>query len=178
MSEPQVWIGGLNNTVREFELGKFLDRVGQVEELAIRTSAKDKFAFVTFHPGVNVDNAIHELDGREFQGNTIKVTRCRKRKDHRSPKRTNGRDKRPPAPENRVYIENLPSEILREELFEVGTDYGKVISARLWDEGVGKHGILEYATESDMENAISELDNRKMEGWEPLIRAYRAPPMR
>eukprot|EP00746_Dinoflagellata_sp_MGD_P084887 gnl/MRDRNA2_/MRDRNA2_33654_c0_seq1.p1 gnl/MRDRNA2_/MRDRNA2_33654_c0~~gnl/MRDRNA2_/MRDRNA2_33654_c0_seq1.p1 ORF type:complete len:309 (+),score=51.07 gnl/MRDRNA2_/MRDRNA2_33654_c0_seq1:95-1021(+) len=76
---------------------------------------------------------------------------------------------------HRIYLENLPKEISRDELKDVGLSYGKVISTRLWDadEGDCKHGILQYETEEGVTKAIDDLDGRRMEDCDDILRVYK-----
>jgi len=60
------------------------------------------------------------------------------------------------------------------ELKDTAGSYGKVLDFRLMEGGPqnSKRGWVEFATQSEAETAVAELDDRSMAEWHLLLRAW------
>ena len=77
-----------------------------------------------------------------------------------------------------ILIYHLPLDMSAEELNEIGSDYGKACSARLWAEKHCAVGIIEYEREEDFVKAINELDGRNIHDWPMKLMCTRWPTAR
>lgn len=92
-------------------------------------------------------------------------------KPRRSPAWTKPQAPRPV----RVYLSQLPRDMEEDELQEIAAEYGKVLAHELHREGAYKCGWVEYASKSEAEAAVGELDDRRMDDWTMRLQAYLYP---
>lgn len=100
------------------------------------------------------------------------------RKDSRSPPPNRANSRKPADQGNRpvkVYLSQLPRDMEEDELMEVASEYGEVLSHSLERQGAYKFGWVTYAKKSEAETAIQELDDRQMQGWHMRLQAYMYP---
>merc|ERR1712014_310837 len=71
-----------------------------------------------------------------------------------------------------VRVENLPDDMGEQELIEYGADFGKVIHVKTWSLRGVRSGRLEFENMEDAVEAITQLDGRRVEGWDKKLRAY------
>ena len=77
-----------------------------------------------------------------------------------------------------MLIDRLPLDMTAQELNEIGSDYGKACSARLWAEKHCMVGIIEYEREEDFAKAINDLDGRNIQDWPLKLKCSRWPTAR
>lgn len=67
----------------------------------------------------------------------------------------------------------MPLDMDREELLELGDGYGKVVHSNLWVDNANScnAGVLEYDTRAEALKALSDLNDRRMDGWDKKITA-------
>merc|ERR1711879_184078 len=90
------------------------------------------------------------------------------------PKPSRRRSRSRPQPRRntvRLHVENLPRDFDSNELEEVGAEYGKVLSHRMWQEGKTNAGFIEYASSSEANKALEDLEGRRIDGWEFKLHA-------
>eukprot|EP00746_Dinoflagellata_sp_MGD_P154531 gnl/MRDRNA2_/MRDRNA2_84870_c0_seq1.p1 gnl/MRDRNA2_/MRDRNA2_84870_c0~~gnl/MRDRNA2_/MRDRNA2_84870_c0_seq1.p1 ORF type:complete len:466 (+),score=89.11 gnl/MRDRNA2_/MRDRNA2_84870_c0_seq1:74-1399(+) len=183
--EVRIWVGGLPKDITNRELDREFGRFGDMQDVFIRNSKHDAFAFVQYARQSQADAAIREMDQSKCFGARIKVNSAnvdpkgraegerhdRSRSRHRSAERQCSLEKQ--ATKNIVLIKNLPDDMKPEELEDVCGDFGKVFSAKLWDtdDGECKDGCAEFQNIADAHKAIEHLDGRRMQGWDMRIRA-------
>jgi len=61
------------------------------------------------------------------------------------------------------------------EFKELTMEYGIVLKHELHREGAYKCGWVEYAKSAEGEQAIKNLDNRRMDDWNMRLQAYAYP---
>ena len=88
----KVFVGSLSWNVNEQELGDFFAQIGDIEEVKIitdRETGRSKgFGFITFVEEDSAQKSVDELDGKELDGRSIKVSIAR---DKGSDRRGGGR---------------------------------------------------------------------------------------
>ena len=81
----KLYVGNLSYNTTEDQLREAFAAVGEVESVALITdkhSGQSKgFAFVEMAKGDEAKTAIEQLDGKEMDGRTIKVSEARPRED-------------------------------------------------------------------------------------------------
>jgi len=70
----------------------------------------------------------------------------------------------------RLNMWQLPADFEEDELLEVATDFGRVISHDLWSEKNQMCAMVEYETREQALAALGQIHNRKMEGWHMLLK--------
>ena len=96
----KVFVGSLSWNVNEQELGDFFAQIGDIEEVKIitdRETGRSKgFGFITFVDEDSAQKSVEELDGKELDGRSIKVSIARDKGNDR-------RGGRPGAHQNRGF---------------------------------------------------------------------------
>jgi RNA recognition motif-containing protein len=80
-----LYVGNLPYTVSESELVKLFSSFGRVEGVRmINDSASGRpkgYAFITMAERSDADKAVRRLNGKDYQGRTLKVSEARHKKD-------------------------------------------------------------------------------------------------
>lgn len=176
-----MFVGGLTYKIRERDLEKFFRKYGRIKEV----SMKNGYAFVEFDDHRDADDAVYELNGKELLGDRVTVERARgtprgsdqwrgrdggSGRGYGGPPRgrsdiPRGRDKYgpPTRTEYRVIVENLSSRCSWQDLKDYMRKAGEVTYADA-HKLVPNEGVVEFATYSDMRNAIEKLDDTEING--------------
>ena len=79
----KLFVGGLSWNTNEDSLREGFERFGNVEEAKVitdrETGRSRGFGFVTFDSDEAANTAITEMDGKEFDGRSIKVNEAQER---------------------------------------------------------------------------------------------------
>ena len=80
-----IYVGNLPYTVSESDLVQLFAGFGKVDGVRIindSTSGRPKgYAFVTMAEASEADKAVRRLNGKEFQGRTLKVSEAKRKKE-------------------------------------------------------------------------------------------------
>ncbi|KYB29603.1 serine-arginine protein 55 isoform X2 [Tribolium castaneum] len=168
----RVFVGGLTYRVRERDIEKFFRKYGRIKEVAM----KNGFAFVEFDDYRDADDAVYELNGKELLGERVSVERARgtprgcdqwRGSGGRGygPPRGRSRDKYgpPTRTEYRLIVENLSSRVSWQDLKDYMRQAGEVTYADAHKQRRNE-GVVEFASYSDMKNAIDKLDDTELNG--------------
>ncbi|XP_019880352.1 serine-arginine protein 55 [Aethina tumida] len=171
----RVFVGGLTYRVRERDIEKFFRKYGRIKEVAM----KNGFAFVEFDDYRDADDAVYELNGKELLGERVSVERARGTPRGSDQWRGNGggggrsygpprgrsRDKYgpPTRTEYRLIVENLSSRVSWQDLKDYMRQAGEVTYADAHKQRRNE-GVVEFASYSDMKNAIEKLDDTDLNG--------------
>lgn len=177
----RVFIGGLTYRVREHDLEKFFRKYGRIKEIAM----KNGFAFVEFDDYRDADDAVYELNGKELLGERVIVEHARgtARGEPRlygggmggyTRRRSSWMDKDmdvyyhdrygpPTRTEYRLIVENLSSRISWQDLKDFMRQAGEVTYADAHKQRRNE-GVVEFASYSDMRNALQKLDDTELNG--------------
>jgi len=175
----RVYLGKLPYDARERDVEKFFKGYGRLREVLM----KDGFAFIEFDDHRDADDAVHELNGKDLLGERVYVEFAREQRGGRSRERFSGsgggsgggghssRNNRfegrrygpPRNTEHRVRVENLSSRVSWQDLKDFMRQAGEVTyaDAHKRERNVG---IVDFATYSDMKNAIDKLDSSDLQG--------------
>ncbi|XP_049804702.1 serine/arginine-rich splicing factor 5-like [Schistocerca nitens] len=179
----RVFIGGLTYRVREHDLEKFFRKYGRIKEIAM----KNGFAFVEFDDYRDADDAVYELNGKELLGERVSVEKARGTprgsdmwrdwsRSRGPPPRRRSRDRAkdmdvyyhdrygpPTRTEYRLIVENLSSRISWQDLKDFMRQAGEVTYADAHKQRRNE-GVVEFASYSDMRNALQKLDDTELNG--------------
>lgn len=177
----RVFVGGLTYRVRERDIEKFFRKYGRIKEVAM----KNGFAFVEFDDYRDADDAVYELNGKELLGERVSVERARgtprgsdqwrgsgrgygpprgRSRDNRDPDmRSHDRYGPPTRTEYRLIVENLSSRVSWQDLKDYMRQSGEVTYADAHKQRRNE-GVVEFASYSDMKNALEKLDDTELNG--------------
>ncbi|XP_064421082.1 serine and arginine rich splicing factor 5a isoform X2 [Latimeria chalumnae] len=138
MSGCRVFIGRLSPHARERDVEKFFKGYGRIREINL----KNGFGFVEFEDHRDADDAVYELNGKEL---------CSER--YGPPIRT----------DHRILVENLSSRVSWQDLKDFMRKAGEVTFVDAHRNNKNE-GVVEFASYSDMKNAMDQLDGSELNG--------------
>ncbi|KAG8182172.1 hypothetical protein JTE90_017123 [Oedothorax gibbosus] len=165
----RVYIGRLPYDCRERDIERFFKGFGRIQEILM----KNGFAFVEFNDPRDADDAVYELNGKEILGMRV-VLELARGPQHRGSgsssrfgvrRRGSWLEKYgpPTRTEYRVIVENLSSRVSWQDLKDFMRQAGDVTYADAHKQNKNE-GVVEFASYSDMKNAISKLDDTELSG--------------
>lgn len=130
---------------------------------------KNGYGFVEFDDYRDADDAVYELNGKKILGERVTVEKARgtprgrdqwsSRNDYRSHERYG-----PPTRTNhRLIVENLSSRVSWQDLKDYMRQAGEVTYADAHKQHRNE-GVVEFASYSDMKNALEKLDDTEING--------------
>nr|XP_029544449.1 serine/arginine-rich splicing factor 5-like [Oncorhynchus nerka] len=188
MSGCRVFIGRLSPHARERDVEKFFKGYGRIREVNL----KNGFGFVEFDDHRDADDAVYELNGKELCSERVTIEHARSRRGRGggpgmggggggggggrfSPRFSSYRQGSgghsggssrygpPVRTEHRIIVENLSSRISWQDLKDLMRKAGEVtfVDAHRTNKN---EGVVEFASHSDMKNAIDKLDGTDLNG--------------
>ncbi|XP_053956610.1 serine-arginine protein 55-like [Anastrepha ludens] len=173
MSSSRVFVGGLAYCVREKDLVEFFKGYGRTCDVLL----KNGYGFVEFENHRDADDAVDELNGKSLMGRRVNVElaksrvrgNCSERYGSKRRGRYNDRSSRtihygpPKRTECRIVVENLSSGVNWQDLKDFMQRVGEVTYCDAHKERRNE-GVVEFASKSDMEAALEELDDTALDG--------------
>lgn len=176
MVGSRVYIGGLPYGTNERDLERFFRSYGRMREVTIKSG----YGFVEFDDYRDADDAVYELNGKRLLGERVTVERARgtprgrdrwgdsggsSRGGRDRGDRNTGRERYGPPTRtgHRVIIENLSSRVSWQDLKDYMRQAGEVTYADAHRDRKNE-GVVEFASRSDMKNAIEKLDDTELNG--------------
>ncbi|KAL2243893.1 28 kDa ribonucleoprotein, chloroplastic-like [Sesamum indicum] len=164
--EAKVYVGNLPYDVDSEQLAGLFKEAGVVEIAEViynrDTDQSRGFGFVTMSTVEEADKAVEMFHRFDVGGRLLTVNRAAPR---------GSRPERAPRvfePTYRIYVGNLPWSVDDDRLEQVFSEHGKVVSARVVsDRETGRSrgfGFVVMSTESEMNDAIANLDGQSLDG--------------
>lgn len=162
-----MYIGNLPKDAVERDLERFFRGFGRVRDVLI----KNGYGFVEFDDSRDAEDAVYELNGKRLLGERVTVERARGTPRGRD-QWTGGRERYrsyqnerygpPTRTDYRLIVENLSSRVSWQDLKDYMRQAGEVTYA---DAHKNKNeGVVEFATYTDMKNALDKLDDTEVNG--------------
>ncbi|KAM7475460.1 hypothetical protein LguiB_022703 [Lonicera macranthoides] len=164
--DAKLFVGNLSFNVDSENLAELFQKAGIVEISEViynrETEQSRGFAFVTMSTVEEAEKAEELFNGYELNGRPLTVNKASARGSR--PERT----PRTSEPGNKIYIGNLPWEVDDSRLVQLFSEHGKVVNARVvCDRESGRSrgfGFVTMSTESEVNDAIANLDGQSMGG--------------
>ncbi|ODQ67249.1 RNA-binding domain-containing protein [Nadsonia fulvescens var. elongata DSM 6958] len=138
-SEPgTIFVGRLSWNIDDEWLGREFEHIGEIVGSRVileRDSGKSRgYGYVDFKNMADAEKAVAEMNGKEIDGRPINVD-ISTTKPQSSGDRSNARASRfgdvPSTPSDTLFVGNLSFNAERDQLFDLFSQYGSVISVRL-----------------------------------------------
>ncbi|BFZ07421.1 hypothetical protein BsWGS_10460 [Bradybaena similaris] len=160
----RVYVGRLSYHAREKDIERFFRGYGRIRDIML----KNGYGFVEFEDYRDADDAVYELNGKELCGERVVIEHARgsgRPPSSRSKGSSAWLDKYgpPTRTDYRLIVENLSSRVSWQDLKDYMRQAGEVTYA----DAHKKHrneGVIEFATSSDLRNAIEKLDGTEING--------------
>jgi len=162
-----IFVGNLPKDIREREVEDLFYKYGRVEDVQIRTTRNDTFAFVSFRDSRDAKDAIHARDGYRFDGSRLKVEFSKRSEDERRGGSSRNRDRsRSPKRDFRMgdryfkmSVANLPEGTSWQDL----KDHIRTIApVRFTEVNQDNTGSAGFASKEELDEAIAKLDDTNM----------------
>lgn len=163
-SNNKIYVGNLPPDVSNRDIEDIFDRYGKTTYIDLKVGrGGPPFAFVEFEDPRDADDAVHERDGYNFEGYTLRVEFPRGGRGGRFGGGGRGGGSfrgGPPARRSgyRVSISGLPPSGSWQDLKDHMREAGDVGYADVYKDG---SGVVEFSRFDDMKNAIRKLDDSK-----------------
>ncbi|XP_014250963.1 serine-arginine protein 55 isoform X4 [Cimex lectularius] len=181
MVGSRVYVGGLPYGCRERDLERFFKGYGRTRDILL----KNGYGFIEFDDYRDADDAVYELNGKELLGERVSVEKARgtprgsdvwrgRAHQHPPPPRRRARNREPEfrssdrygpptRTDYRLIVENLSSRVSWQDLKDYMRQAGEVTYADAHKDRRNE-GVVEFATLSDMKNALDKLDDTDLNG--------------
>ncbi|XP_076903970.1 28 kDa ribonucleoprotein, chloroplastic-like [Bidens hawaiensis] len=165
----KVYVGNLSYEVDSEKLAHLFEQAGVVEVSEViynrETDQSRGFGFVTMSSVEEAEKAIDMFNGYELGGRSLTVNKAAAKGTRLE------RAERPPqnfGPSYTMYVGNLPWDVDGERLEQIFREHGKVVNARIvYDRESGRSrgfGFVSMSSESEMNDAIENLDGQNLSG--------------
>ncbi|KAJ2763917.1 Serine/arginine-rich splicing factor 6, partial [Coemansia nantahalensis] len=178
----RLYVGHLPRDVRDRDIERLFKGYGEIRDICLMSG----FGFVEFRDRRDAEDVMHDFNNREFMGERLliepaRVDRRRERGDRgdrggsgryddfddRQPR--GGRAGPPQRTPFRVLVENLSSSVSWQDLKDFARRAGEVSFADAHKRRPGE-GVVEFADESGLRNALRKLDGEDLRGRRVVIR--------
>ncbi|TRM59301.1 hypothetical protein BD626DRAFT_550386 [Schizophyllum amplum] len=158
----RLYLGKLPPDTSPEDVKKTFTAYGPVVDCRVMTG----FGFIEYETTKDAEDAVTEMNGKDFMGNTIAVEFARENRPRREPYERESRDygaprRRPGG--HRVLVTGVSRDTSWQDLKDFGREAGSVTFADI-DRDVPGQGVLEYMSRDDAEHAVRSLDRRDLRG--------------
>jgi nucleolin len=149
-----IYVGNLPWEAKEDDIRGLFQEFGEIESVNIvadrMTGRPRGYCFIDMD---NAEQAIAELNEKEFGGRNLRVNLAREKREH------------PAESGNKIYVGNLPWDTNESDIKELFQKYGEVTSVNMiTDRETGRPRGFCFIEMVDPDMAISELDDKEFGG--------------
>ncbi|KAI4528226.1 hypothetical protein K525DRAFT_216372 [Schizophyllum commune Loenen D] len=157
----RLYLGKLPPDTAPEDVKKTFGAYGTVVDCRVMTG----FGFIEYESSKDAEDAVNEMNGKTFNGNSIAVEFARENRPRREPFE---RDREYGAPRRRpggfrVLVTGVSRDTSWQDLKDFGREAGSVTFADI-DRDVPGQGVLEYMSRDDADHAVRYLDRRDLRG--------------
>ncbi|XP_027123158.1 28 kDa ribonucleoprotein, chloroplastic [Coffea arabica] len=164
--DAKLFVGNLPYDVDSEKLAQLFEQAGVVEIAEViynrETDQSRGFGFVTMSTVEEAEKAVELFHRFDLNGRFLTVNKAAPRGSR--PERT----PRVFEPAPRIYVGNLPWDVDDVRLEQIFSEHGKVVNARVvYDRDSGRSrgfGFVTMSSESEMNDAIANLDGQSLDG--------------
>ncbi|XP_057800460.1 30S ribosomal protein 2, chloroplastic [Salvia miltiorrhiza] len=169
----RLYVGNIPRTVKNDELQKIVEEHGAVEKAEVMydkySGRSRRFAFVTMKTVEDAAAAAEKLNGTQIGGREVKVNITEKPlQTLESSSLLQAEDSQFVDSQYKVYVGNLAKTVTSDSLKAFFAEKGNALSAKVSRvPGTSKssgYGFVTFASEEDVDAAISSLNNAVFEG--------------
>ncbi|KAI5665056.1 hypothetical protein M9H77_24379 [Catharanthus roseus] len=164
--DAKLFVGNLPYDVDSEKLAQLFEQAGVVEIAEViynrDTDQSRGFGFVTMSTVEEAEQAVEKFNRYDLNGRFLTVNKAAPR---------GARPERAPRVYEaayRIYVGNLPWDVDDARLEQVFSEHGKVVNARVvYDRDSGRSrgfGFVTMTSESEMNDAIANLDGQSLDG--------------
>jgi len=168
---PRIFIGNLGHDCRQRDIEKLFRGYGELKNINI----KGQYGFMEIEDRDDAEDAIKDINGKAFNGGRIKVefsyAYSGSDRDRRSGGRGFDRDKGGRRVSDgkfrrtnyRLIVQNISSGTSWQDLKDHMKTCGEIIYSTV-NRVNSREGLVEFKHREDMERALDELDDSKLDG--------------
>lgn len=186
-----LYVKSIDASVTEDEFKDLFEKYGTILSYSLpldpESGLSRGFGFVNFQTHDSATQAVEALDGYELKGKKLYVSRAQKKIEREEVLRQQNElarlDKLPKFQGVNLYIKFLDASIGDEELKNIFSPYGKIVSAKVMTDEKGKSrcfGFVCYSSPDEAQKAISSLNEAEIKGHRLYVaiaqRKETAPP--
>ncbi|EPQ16794.1 Polyadenylate-binding protein 1 [Myotis brandtii] len=168
-----VYVKNFGEGMNDERLLEIFSQYGPLSSVKVMTddSGKSKgFGFIRFERHVDAKKAVEELNGKEFRGKRIYVSRAQKKKEREAELQ----QKLEEIKRNRItkyhginlYVKNLAESIDDERLLKMFAPFGTITSAKVMVKGGRRKGFgfVCFSSPEEAKKAVAEMHGKVLSG--------------
>ncbi|EPX70762.1 mRNA export factor Srp2 [Schizosaccharomyces octosporus yFS286] len=167
MSETRLFIGRIPPQAVREDVEDFFKGYGQILDCKVMNG----FGFIELEDARDARDIVNDFQGKEFMGSQIVVEPARGERKRRENFREPAAAKypRPRRTGYRLIVENLSEEVSWQDLKDVMRQAGEPTFTDAHRQNPGS-GVVEFSTEDDMRNALTNLNGEEIKGTAIALR--------
>jgi len=184
---PRLFLGNLGHDCRQRDIEKIFRGYGELKNINI----KGQYGFMEIEDRDDAEDAIKDINGKSFNGGRIKVEFSHAYSGNDRDRRSGGRggrdfdrdrggsrrvsDGKFRRTNYRLVVQNISSGTSWQDLKDHMKQAGEIIYSTV-NRNNAREGLVEFKHKEDMERALDELDDSKLDGRRiKLVEEQRSP---
>jgi len=124
------------------------------------------YGYITYYNSDDAKKALENSNDKKiFENNIMEVTYFQKRNERiiNSPQLNN----------HKIYISNFPEKYTTENLTQLCSEYGEVVSCNIFIDNLGKNfGIIQFSSEKEAKDSLEKLNGKEINGLKLNVKLY------
>lgn len=155
----QLHIGDLDVKVQESDVYKLLRQFGDIAKIRLCRGANSAYAFVAFKDPDTANRARKELNGFEFSGKHLHVSKISSQRESVA----------------NIFVKNFSENVTVRDLEELFSRYGTVLSSKVCYDETGKslgYGFVQFESSELAEVAIKNQNGKMWNKSELIVQTF------